>query len=200
MTVEDAQEQKRKLNSYVYTRHGHIIYPGEMTIDQVDWRDIAFALSGMYRYNAHSRISVLRHSIGLYNLAKAKGYSLQTRLYALLHDAPEAYVMDVPVPMKRFIKPDWQHVHDLTWSLIAQKADCYPSLKEQEQVHALDKFVIEYEMDKAGENVSGVARLRYPGQTSYTSSIRADIAAAYYRARNDDELQDVFLHLIETIT
>lgn len=65
--------------------------------DQIDIKDIAHALSNQCRYGGHSRkfYSVAEHSIYV-----AMMCSWNTKLCGLLHDASEAYLVDIPRPIK----------------------------------------------------------------------------------------------------
>lgn len=73
------------------------VNPLTMTSADVDIRDIAHALARQCRYNGHVEafLSVARHSI---NVAERLPKGLQ--LAGLLHDAAEAYLGDLPRPLK----------------------------------------------------------------------------------------------------
>ncbi len=68
--------------------------------DEVFIEDIAHALSILCRYGGHCKrfYSVAEHSILL-----SRHASSPNKLWALLHDAGEAYIVDVPRPLKRFL-------------------------------------------------------------------------------------------------
>ena len=65
--------------------------------------DIAHALSLLCRGNGHVRtfFSVGQHCILCAKEAEARGYSGRLILAALLHDASECYMSDVPRPFKK---------------------------------------------------------------------------------------------------
>jgi hypothetical protein len=69
-------------------------------------RDIAHALSQINRYNGHTQIlwSVLQHSLACWQLAPAA-----FKIEALLHDACEAYLCDIPTPLKTIL-PDYRRL------------------------------------------------------------------------------------------
>ena len=63
----------------------------------INIEDIAHSLSMQCRFNGHTRefYSVAEHSLIMSFMVSDKA-----RLYALLHDAPEAYVGDIVTPLK----------------------------------------------------------------------------------------------------
>jgi uncharacterized protein len=71
--------------------------PGEIVID-----DIAQALGNQCRFGGHCRrfYSVAQHSCLLADLIAADGGGDVEQLWALLHDASEAYLVDLPHPLK----------------------------------------------------------------------------------------------------
>jgi hypothetical protein len=80
------------------TYTGKQFYPMDPRASEIDPDDIAHALSMLCRYGGHSSefYSVAEHS---WHLSYA--VSPEHALAALLHDATEAYLVDVPRPIKR---------------------------------------------------------------------------------------------------
>jgi uncharacterized protein len=76
---------------------GIAFWPMDPHPDEVDIRDIAHALSMQCRYGGHARYfySVAEHCVSLSNLVPA-----EFAREALMHDAAEAYLTDVPRPVK----------------------------------------------------------------------------------------------------
>ena len=76
-----------------------VVNPDPATIDITD---IAWALSPMPRFSGHSipyiPYSVAQHSIQVAKDLASLGPLVQ--LYGLLHDAAEAYINDLPSPVK----------------------------------------------------------------------------------------------------
>lgn len=98
----------------ICTRFGHrlnVIDPVETTIDI---RDIAYGLGSAIRFGGHSypRMTVAEHSCLVYHkvwISSKRNYALS--MAALLHDAEEAYMSDMPTPVKVFF-PEYCKVAD----------------------------------------------------------------------------------------
>jgi 5'-deoxynucleotidase YfbR-like HD superfamily hydrolase len=102
---------------YIQTLSGkHIdfqnIHPDDIVIE-----DIATALSNCCRFAGHlpEFYSVAQHSV-LTSLLVAPEFALE----ALLHDAQEAYVCDIPSPLKRLL-PDYRQIENYVESVIRRK-------------------------------------------------------------------------------
>lgn len=77
------------------------------TREQIDWRDIAHALSHICRFTGHVTefYSVAEHSVRVALLVEeAAPSNPRAGLYALLHDAHEAYIGDWSTPLKSAMK------------------------------------------------------------------------------------------------
>ena len=94
---------------------GTAFYPADPRTTDIDATDIAHALSLLCRYGGHvSRFySVAEHSVLMSEWVEPL-YALE----ALLHDATEAYVVDVPRPLKRQL-PEYQRIEAAVWQCIA---------------------------------------------------------------------------------
>lgn len=101
--------------------------------------DIAHALSMQPRFGGHLKefYSVAQHSFKCYQLV-----SKQHKLAALLHDASEAYLIDIPSPVKRLI-PGYKEIEDRVMKSIAEKYGFAWPLSEE--VKQADKDVLDWE-------------------------------------------------------
>lgn len=91
---------KRK-GDWIQTYTGLQFWPIDPKPEDVCIEDIAHALSNLCRYNGHTEkfYSVAEHSIYVsYYVGQ------QFALVGLLHDAAEAYLSDVPRPIKPYLK------------------------------------------------------------------------------------------------
>lgn len=86
---------------WIQTHLGIRFYPLDPRPEEVEVQDIAHALSLMCRFGGHIRefYSVAQHSVYV-SQCVPKEY----RLWALLHDAAEAYISDLCAPVKRSIR------------------------------------------------------------------------------------------------
>lgn len=75
---------------------------------QLEW--VASRLARIYRNVGTSTYTVLDHSLAVHDMLP-EGASGELRLYALLHDAAEALIGDVPSPVKRAI-PSLRRLED----------------------------------------------------------------------------------------
>lgn len=109
---------------WMQTNSGRRFYPLDPRPDQIDPEDIAHALSLLCRYGGHVDrfYSVAEHCV-LMSQAVAPEHALA----ALLHDATEAYVVDVPRPLKRLL-PDYQAIELATWVAICMRFRIAPDL------------------------------------------------------------------------
>ena len=94
--------------SYITTYTGKHFDPTDLDMSLVDIRDIAHALSLTCRGNGHVQtfFSVGQHCIWCAKEAQARGYDRRVVLACLIHDASEAYMSDVPRPLK-YMLPEY---------------------------------------------------------------------------------------------
>src|ERR1051325_4550411 len=102
---------------WMQTFSGRRFYPLSPRSDELDPADIAHALSLLCRFAGHVErfYSVAEHCVHL-------SYAVppEDALAALLHDATEAYVVDVPRPLKRSL-PEYQEIEFGVWAVIVER-------------------------------------------------------------------------------
>lgn len=86
-------------NAWIQTFTGRKFFPLDPDPEMICIEDIAHSLSLQCRFSGHSRrmYSVAEHSIALSRELVDRNLALE----ALLHDASEAYLSDIPSPLKR---------------------------------------------------------------------------------------------------
>ena len=117
------------IEDFVETRSGLKVNVQNPAVDAFDIKDIAYALSNTCRFNGHCAgfYSVAEHSV-----AVALRLPRNLRLAGLLHDATEAYLGDVPSPIKQFL-PDYKEMEHVFTVAIGKKFDVDlfdPAIKE----------------------------------------------------------------------
>lgn len=86
--------------------------------------------------------SVLHHSLFVYELVKREDGSFEQQYIALHHDSPEAYMKDIPTPLKNLLS-DYKKIYREVEKAIEDKL--------QVKIHPLDDLVHMY--DKAAMNM-----------------------------------------------
>ena len=88
--------------SFIETFMGKTIDPTDPHTFEIDIKDIAHALSLQCRFSGHcpAHYSVAEHSVRVSEHLEDLGASKEICLWGLLHDASEAYLVDLPRPLK----------------------------------------------------------------------------------------------------
>lgn len=120
--------------NYIETISGKVIAIPNTGLSQIDIFDIAHALSYQPRFAGHTKqfYSVAEHSINV-----AKLVPREWKLQALLHDATEAYLCDIPTPFKAMM-PQYKELEKHLWYAIAKR------------------FGVPYEMDQSVKDADAV--------------------------------------------
>ena len=106
-------------NFRITTVSGKQFYLADPQPEAMQLSDIVFALSRICRYGGHIHqryaddiYSVLQHSVYVYRIMKKYLPKLQSaQLWALLHDATEAWYGDIVSPLKRMF-PEYRELED----------------------------------------------------------------------------------------
>ena len=87
---------------YLQTVSGRWVNPFDPDPAQLDAGDIARALANQCRFGGHCRVfySVAQHSVIVSRLVEERGGDAEDAFAALMHDATEAYLGDMPHPLK----------------------------------------------------------------------------------------------------
>lgn len=127
---------------YIRTHSGVMFDVTNPQIDDIHIEDIAHALSHLCRFGGHTPkfYSVAQHSYLCARMAPVKD-----QLVTLLHDASEAYLMDLPSPIKSVLR-DYAAIEDHLQQVICKKFDLpYPF---PEIVHEIDHAMLAQEWNE----------------------------------------------------
>ena len=103
--------------NWIQTFTGVQFWPLDPRSEEIVIEDIAHALSLLCRFNGHCKrfYSVAEHSVHTANLLPQ-----EIKLWGLLHDASEAYIADIPMPVKRNL-PDYKKIEINLMRAIAER-------------------------------------------------------------------------------
>jgi 5'-deoxynucleotidase YfbR-like HD superfamily hydrolase len=159
--------------------------------DSFNIEDIANALSKLCRFNGHLKrfYSVAQHSVHVAELVPQ-----HLKLTALLHDASEAYICDVPTPFKRMLGATYTDVEDRLQAVIGEKFGVElikldPLIKQADRVMVVsERDALQDKPLKWSDEYENV--LRYPGQiTAQPHNIARDMflkAFKMYSSKKDE--------------
>jgi hypothetical protein len=120
-----------RLGNWMQTVSGRQFWPLDPHVDDIDINDIAHALAMQPRYGGHCRqfYSVAEHSY-LVSKEVEMRYGTAPARAALLHDASEAYLVDIPRPIKAHLS-NYKQLETALCECIARKYGVpYPWPKE----------------------------------------------------------------------
>ena len=113
---------ENRKGDWCQTFTGRAIYPIDMRAEDVDLKDIAHSLALQCRFTGHCLdfYSVADHSLRVCEQVQLQADDLDLLRWALLHDAAEAYMKDIPRPVKRSID-GWQAIELQIEAAIAER-------------------------------------------------------------------------------
>lgn len=131
------------------TYSGIYFDPVDPKPSQIELLDIAVALSRVPRWVGHTHhfYSVSEHSILVSELAVEKDpNNKHFLLQALFHDAAEAYVSDIPSPVKLLLKPTISNIEDNILNAIYSKFNInIPTVQDKIRLKELDNLALAIE-------------------------------------------------------
>lgn len=136
------------MSDYITTYSGTHFYPLNPKKEDIHIKDVAHALSLICRGNGHVKtfFSVGQHCVNCALEAIARGYSRRVCLACLLHDAGEAYLSDVPRPLKKDM-PHYKEWEDCILEKVYEKFLGEPLTQEEENlVKQVDDDMLYFDM------------------------------------------------------
>lgn len=137
-------------SGWIQTAYGHRVHPLDADPRSIHLEDVAHALALQCRWNGHTKhfYSVAQHCVlaSLETLELKAGvdgeWVMNVRQQLLLHDATEAYISDVPKPVKLQM-PEFQKHEERLMEAVMWRFGCtYPLTPE---VHKIDFFMLTWE-------------------------------------------------------
>lgn len=118
---------------WIQTFTGRAFHFEDPRPEDIHIEDIAQALSQQCRFAGHTSrfYSVAEHSV----LVSKQFADPELRMLGLLHDATEAYILDLPKPLKNLL-PDYSAYEDNLWRVIARKFGLATEIPTQ--IHEID--------------------------------------------------------------
>jgi hypothetical protein len=143
MDIFDAPKNSIRTNSGIY------INVFEPKPEMINIEDIAHALASLPRFGGHlnKHYSVAQHCVRCCEMAE----TLEDKKAALLHDASEAYMLDIPTPIKAML-PDYKKYENNLMIFIANHFKFEYPLNEN--VHNIDRHMLLYEWENLVVNES----------------------------------------------
>lgn len=142
------------MNEKLYTVREIRTYTGKLvdvfniTPESIDIVDIAHALSNQCRFGGHTQAF---YSVAQHCLSVVKRVPKEQWLAALMHDAAEAYLVDLPTPIKRHME-QYEVVENGLLQAIADKFGFQFPLSQE--VKDADREQLEWEFANIVENKS----------------------------------------------
>lgn len=113
---------------WIQTYTGWQFWPLDPRPEDIDIVDIAHALAMKCRYGGHSRrfYSVAEHSVLV-----SRHLPVELALWGLLHDAGEAYLADVPRPVKPSLE-GFEALESTVMAVVVQRFNLFPLIQPAE--------------------------------------------------------------------
>lgn len=184
----------KKENSWMVTHTGKQFFPYDPTIEQIDSVDIAHALSLLTRFNGHAKhmYSVGQHSLNCLQLARFMGYDTETQLHILLHDSSEAFLSDIPRPIKQHLN-DYRELENKVQNVILRKYGLSDPTEEQHlKIKLVDNELLYWEGKFLTHDVENWTS-KYKSKINYTPDIEI------FMYRNPVEVEMEFLYELEIL-
>src|SRR3954470_19444458 len=132
--------QTARKGDWMCTFTGRQFWPGDSRPEDVCIEDLAHALSIENRFAGHlpAPYSVAQHSLLVADILRHKfPEDRKLQLWGLLHDAPEAYLKDIPRPLKSQLGAAYPTLEHGVMQSIATKFGL--SMPQPREVHRADE-------------------------------------------------------------
>lgn len=181
--------------SFITTFTGLHMDPFNPDASLIRLEDVAHSLSRLCRANGHLRgfYSVAQHCLACEGEAAARGEAPRVRLACLLHDAAEAYMSDLPRPLKAML-PQYSVAEERLLRVIWQRLAGEPlSHAERRVVGDVDDHMMSWEfhcmmaeeVNERWRNLKSPPTCRFEPFDDVELRYKATAAALRERCRSD---------------
>lgn len=124
------------MSDWIQTYSGKAFWPLTPRATDLDIEDIAHSLSMQCRFNGHCRVfySVAEHCVRVSHILPQ-----ESAFWGLMHDAGEAYLVDMPKPLKRMMPEFEAHENNLLQEIAAFYGLSWPI---PDDVHTADVVLL----------------------------------------------------------
>lgn len=145
--VQEVLAEQAGGHNEIDTRSGEKITPLAPQPEKIKLEDIAHGLSNVGRFAGQGKefYSVARHSVHVSLEVAAREGSQGAQRYALIHDAAEAYLSDVPGPVKKSL-PGYKHAERRLDAAVVAAIGLEVKPEERELVEEADTDVGKHEL------------------------------------------------------
>lgn len=130
----------KEYDGYMQTYIGTKFYPANPTPDTIFLEDIAHALSNICRYSGHSKYF---YSVAEHCNVMAKLFPSYAGL-ALFHDCAEAYMGDIPRPVKALL-PEYRLMENKILRVVFDMAGLVLNRESLEIIEYMDNVMLSHE-------------------------------------------------------
>jgi len=182
LTVGDAVQ--KRIGRYIGTLNGRKFYPLDPRTEEVHPEDIAHSLSHKCRWGGYTKriYSVGEHILhGMqlgFNMPLGDDENLRRDIikYYFLHDAHEAYLADMPSPVKPSIV-GWREFEDAIDLAIWERFGLDPIPDDiRKYVHIIDRWSLGMEVDTVIDRLEDTY---YPDPPRAALALKAPISSEY---------------------
>ena len=158
MTIDPDTQRN---GDWIQTYTGRAFHFADFTTEDLCIEDIAHALSMECRYGGHCawHYSVAQHSVHVHDALVDLGLDDLTLRQGLLHDSPEAYIKDIPRPLKETLGHGYKALDQAIWHAICRRYNMptvmAPIVKEVDLRLALDEK--EYLLSSPDKEWTGIS-------------------------------------------
>jgi hypothetical protein len=123
MALRTQEGSGGRWGDWITTFSGAKFWPMDARPEEVAIIDIAHALSNLCRWGGHCEF----YSVAEHSLLVSYAVPPEDALWGLMHDATEAYLIDMPGPLKRYL-PDYKRWEENLAAVIARRYGLQPQM------------------------------------------------------------------------